>query len=272
MIAIRDLDLVRAHLLANVLYRIEEGIPTLQPFEQVNPEMQERMTYVLGERYERLRTWIDDRRFNPETEFDLFLGHLFGEVLSQIGYGFHSNYDAGVIVANLIESIQKFRWTLGSELTSHGISPGREYVRLVQDGLVASQYVRSWNLQPMDAVLLAPANTFLMYNRPVDFQFWLDVGGIGWWERLYQPLTHPYVLSRWWPKDARWTDADEFKTRQEALHALTQGLVRRCRRGIYLGLSELGEGGYEQRGPLLQAIHHVLLDLSAPQVARASDV
>lgn len=272
MITIQDLDLVRAHLLANVLYRVEEGIPTLQPFEQVNPEMQERMTYVLGERYERLRTWIDDQRFNPEIEFDLFFGRLFGEVLSQIGYGFHSNYDAGVIVANLIESIQKFRWTLGSELAGHGISPGREYVRLVQDGLVASQYVRSWNLQPTDAVLLAPAYTFLMYNRPVDFQFWLDVGGIGWWERLYQPLTHPYVLSRRWPKDAKWTDADEFKTRQEALHALTQGLIRRCRRGIYLGLSELGEGGYEQQGPLLQAIHRVLLDLSEPQVARASDV
>jgi hypothetical protein len=272
MIAIRDLDLVRAHLLANVLYRIEENVPTLQPFEQVNPEMQERMTYILGERYERLRTWIDDQKLNPETEFDLFLGRLFGEVLSQIGYGFHSNYDAGVMVANLIESIQKFRWTLGSELARHGISPGREYVRLVQDGLVASSYVRSWNLQPMDAVLLAPAYTFLMYNRPVDIQFWLDVGGIGWWERLYQPLTHPYVLSRWWPKDAKWTDADEFKTRQEALHALTQGLIRRCRRGIFLGLSELGEGGYEQRGPLLQAIHRVLLDLPAPQFVRSSDV
>ena len=35
-----------------------------------------------------------------------------------------------------------------------------------------------------------------MSNRPVDYQFWLDVGGRGWFERLYQPLTHPYVLSR----------------------------------------------------------------------------
>jgi hypothetical protein len=35
-------------------------------------------------------------------------------------------------------------------------------------------------------------------------------------------------------------------------------LIRRCRRKIYLGLSELGEQGYEQQGPLLQAIQRVL--------------
>jgi hypothetical protein len=114
-------------------------------------------------------------------------------------------------------------------------------------------------------VLLAPAYTFLMSNRPVDVQFWLNAGGRGWWERLYQPLTHPYVLGRGWPphdrhdrNDAVWSDADEVETRQEALYRLTLGLIRRCRRQIYLGLSELGEQGYEQKGPLLQAIQRVL--------------
>jgi hypothetical protein len=111
-------------------------------------------------------------------------------------------------------------------------------------------------------VLLAPAYTFLMSNRPVDVQFWLDVGGRGWWERLYQPLTHPYVLSRRWPPpgedDAVWSDADEVAARRDALYRLTLGLIRRCRRHVYLGLSELGEQGNEQKGPLLQAIQRVL--------------
>jgi hypothetical protein len=129
--------------------------------------------------------------------------------------------------------------------------------------VVAAQYIRSWQLQPEDAVLLAPAYTFLMSNRPVDYQFWLNAGGRGWWERLYQPLTHPYVLSRHWSSNEVWTDADEFETRQEALHRLTLGLIRRCRRKIYLGLGELGEQGYEQQGPLLQAIQRVLRRLPA---------
>jgi len=131
----------------------------------------------------------------------------------------------------------------------------------VQDGVIAAQYIRSWRLQPEDAVLLTPAYTFIISNRPVDYQFWLNAGGRGWWERLYQPLTHPYVLSRGWPyngDDAVWTDTDEVETRQEALHRLTLGLIRRCRRKVYLGLSELGEQGYEQKGPLLQAIQRVL--------------
>ena len=115
---------------------------------------------------------------------------------------------------------------------------------------MAAQYVRSWQRQPADAVLLAPAYTFLMTNRPVAHQFWLDVGGTGWWERLNQPLTQPYVLSRDWPASQPWTDAEEYAARQEALYALVMGLVRRCRTQIHLGLSELGEQGVEQRGPL----------------------
>jgi hypothetical protein len=200
-------------------------------------------------------------------ELDHFLSRLFGEVLSQAGYGFHRNYDAGEVAANLIESVQKFRWVAGGSAVEEeeGKPLGQEYIEMVQDGVVAAQYIRSWQLQPEDAVLLAPAYTFLMSNRPVDYQFWLNAGGRGWWERLYQPLTHPYVLSRGWPSGEVWTDADEFETRQEALYRLTLGLIRRCRRKVYLGLSELGEQGYEQQGPLLQAIQRVLRRLPAEQ-------
>jgi hypothetical protein len=300
MQAIDGLDLVRAQLLTQIVYRPIEDRPTLSSFDQIVPEMQERLTYVLGERYERLRTWIEDYVSRPqesETEtgsisetttadtaaqtghrvdpwglpFDHFLSRLFGEVLSQPGFGFHRNYDAGRVAANLIESVQKFRWvtepsrrleavpTGNGPTATRGKGPlGKEYIEMVQDGVIAAQYVASWQLQPEDAVLLAPAYTFLMSNRPVDVQFWLDVGSRGWWERLYQPLTQPYVLSRHWPRDAVWTDADEVEARQETLHRLTQGLIRRCRRKVYLALSDLGESGREQKGQLLQAIQRVL--------------
>jgi hypothetical protein len=115
-------------------------------------------------------------------------------------------------------------------------------------------------------VLFAPAYTFLMNNRPVDIQFWLDAGSSGWWERLYQPLTQPYVLSRRWTQDRPWTDTDETQARSEALHHLTQGLIRRCRHRVYLGLSELGESGHEQKGQLLQVIQRVLRRLE-PQAS-----
>ncbi len=285
--AIDEMDLVRAQLLTDVVYRVRDGAPVLGSFADIEPAMQERITFLLGGRYEGLRSWLgaqanerrktkDERRpsigrghsslvTRHSSELDHFLARLFGELLSQPGYGFHGNFSAGEVTANVIESARKFRQVMGrAALGAQTADAGpkkmlaQEYVGLVQEGVVAAQYMRSWRRQPTDAVLLAPAYTFLMSNQPVEHQFWLDVGSSGWWERLNQPLTQPYVLSRTWQAGAEWTDLDEYAARQEALHALALGLVRRCRTQIHLGLSELGEQGVEQRGPLLRAIQRVL--------------
>ena len=89
--AISGLDLVRAHLLARTLYRDREGIPTLEFFEDLNPEMQSRVTYLMGGRYESLHIWLQDAladNLQEEVELDHFLSRLFGEVLSQPGFRF----------------------------------------------------------------------------------------------------------------------------------------------------------------------------------------
>ncbi len=259
--SIADLDLVRAHLLADVLYRVKDKTPSLAPFDGVNSDMQQRITYLFGGRYEALRLWLDAYRAGEPAPLDHFLARLFGEVLSQSGYGFHRDLDAARTAATLIESVQKFRWIAADLPADKPL--GQEYLEMVQRGVIAAQYLEPWQAgessRPEEnAVLLAPAYTFLLSNRPVDVQFWLNVGGTGWWERLYQPLTHPYVLSRRWPKGRPWTDTEEVTARQLSLHRLVTGLVRRCRKTIYLGLSELGEQGYEQTGPLLKAIQRLL--------------
>ena len=259
MMAIEGMDLVRAHLLSENLLLKRDGLLTLESFTPLDLNEQERITFTLGERYEHLRAWLEAYRSDEAQPLDYFLARLFGEVLSQSGFRFHASHDDGAVAANLIESVRKFRWALGEPFPMRPGETGRIYVEMVQEGLVASQYVRSWEAQTANAVLLAPAYTFLMGNRPVDYQFWLDIGGTGWWERLYQPLTHPYVLSRAWKIGDPWTDADETRTRNEALFVLTQGLIRRCRRGIFLGLSELGEGGFEQQGPLLRVVQKAIM-------------
>ena len=256
--AVEDLDLVRAQLLAEIVCRIKDGLPVLTSFDRINPDMQARITYLFGERYEELRAWLESYQHDPQEHLDYFFSRIFGELLSQPGYGFHRDLDAATVAANLVESARKFRWIAGVDELKDPDALGREYIQMVQDGVVAAQYLGAWETHPEDAVLLAPAYTFLMSNRPVDYQFWLDVAGRGWFERLYQPLTHPYVLSRSWSLDAVWTDADEVAYSQRTLYRIVVGLLRRCRRGIYLGLSELGEQGYEERGPLLRAIDHTL--------------
>lgn len=256
--AIDGLDLVRAKLLAEIVYRVRDGKVTLGTFERIEPRMQERITYVFGERYEELRAWLEKYQDGLHQELDHFLSRLFGELLSQPGFGFHNNFAAGQHTANLIESARKFRWGVASDLAEDGIPLGKDYLAMVQAGVVAAQYLRAWQAQPEEAVLLAPAYTFLMLNRPVEVQFWIDAGSWGWFERLYQPLTHPYVLSRRWTVGAVWSDIDEYEADQAALYRLALGLIRRCRGRIYLGLSALSEQGYEQQGPLLKALQRLL--------------
>jgi thymidylate kinase len=263
METIAEMDLVRAQLLAEIVYRQRKGV--LSPFELINPTMQERITFKLGERYQQLYEWTDHYAQSDPMEMDHFLSQLFGEVLSQPGFNFHWDYDAAEVTANLIESVQKFRWVAGDQLAAEGIPLGQEYLHMVEDGVIAAQYIYQWQAQPEDAVFLAPAYTFLMRNLPADYQFWLDVGSRGWYERIRQPLTHPYVLSRQWEKHRPWTDEEETETGQEALRHLALGLIRRCREGIYLGLSQIGEQGYEHKGKLLRAIDQALqLETSRP--------
>lgn len=261
---IQGLDLVRAQLLVDSAYRIQAGRLALSPFEKIRPETQHRITYQAGNQYEILRTWLEAYMNDPVIELDFFFSRLFGEVLSQPGFAFHANLEAGTVASNLIESAQKFRWAVGDRVPAAAAPEaeetplGKEFLRMIQDGVLAAQYIQSWQIPPDDAVLIAPAYTFLLANRPVDYQFWLDIGSATWSERLYQPATHPYILSRHWQRDRVWTDADEYEQSQDNLYRLLLGLIRRCRKGIFLGLCDMDEGGYESRGMLLRTINVVL--------------
>ena len=260
--AIEGMDLVRASFLTHIVCRGQD-VP-LRPFGALGELAQQRITYLLGNRYDHLRQWLEEYAAGQEQELDHFLSRLFGEVLSQAGYGFHRHLDRAEVASNLIESVRKFRWAVGRDdgtSLPQGRCLGQEYIQMVRDGVVAAQYLSGWQEGPQDAVLLAPAYTFLMANRPVSYQFWLDVGSRGWWERLYQPLTHPYVLSRRWPRGRVWTDADEFQVRQEALSRLVQGLLRRCRRQVCFCFTQYDEEGRDELGPLLRAVQRLLRSL-----------
>lgn len=254
-----DADLVRAHLLAGITYRAKDL--RLSTFDEINADMQERITFVVGHKYALLRQWLLDYRETSPLPLDFFLRKLFGEVLSQPGFGFHRDLDAARVAASLIESIRKFRLAMEPshvDRDTPDFDLGREYLAMLQDGVIAAQYLESYRTPEADAVLVAPAYTFLMMNHPVTVQFWLDIGSSGWAERLSQPLTQPYVLSRGWGPGRVWTDADEAQANAEALARLVGGLLRRCRQRVILGLSDLGETGFEQRGALMRAFQVVL--------------
>lgn len=263
--AIDRLDPVRASVLAHAASGgrgAAEG--TLPDFEDLRGDVKERVSFATGEFYNRLRTWlIGYRAETGYTPLDQFFARIFGELLSQPGFGFHQRPDAARMADQLARSARNFRLAVGEQpeasadpSDSRHIATGREYVQLVESGALGALHLPSWT-EAENAVFIAPAYTFLMRNRTVDIQFWLDIGAQGWGRRIYQPLTHPHVLSRNWEPTRLWTDIDEMKFGQDSLYRLLVGLFRRARRSIFLGRSDYGESGMEQSGPLLNLLNRV---------------
>jgi len=256
MQSIAGLDLIRAQLLTNLVYDPRADGFSLKPFESVPVDLRDRITYRVGERYDRLRDWLAlAAQEEGAIHLDFFISRLFGEVLSQPDFGFHDDLESANTVSTLIESVQKFRWAVGSHLPGVEFDIGKEYLQMVQDGVIAAQYIRSWEARSPDAVFMAPAYTFLISNQPVDVQFWLDIGSPSWYQRLDQPLTHPYVLSRHWEAGKLWDTEDELAASHETLRRLTIGLLNRCRKQVYVGNSAVDIRGYENRGLLIRIIN-----------------
>ncbi|RME72466.1 MAG: hypothetical protein D6784_13485 [Chloroflexi bacterium] len=255
--AIDSLDPVRASLLTQVVYR--RG--TLTAFEKITTDMRQRITYQAGVKFDQLRAWlVDAQAEQPSPPLDHFFSRLFGEVLSQPGFGFHTNLEAGQTAARLVDSARRFR-RVAEQVPLEINGPAlrfpdgdwlnRTYLETIEQGLLAAQYLHGWETAANEAVLITPATTFLMSNRPVDYQFWLDAGSSGWWERIAQPLTHPYIMSATWEPDRPWTDADEVAAQRDRLYRLVLGLTRRCRKQVFIYNPEVNEQGFDQRGQLL---------------------
>lgn len=261
-----DLDLIRADLLSQILYSPNRADHQFTSFAQIAAPMQERITFVAGNRFETLRLWLEDPA-NACEEMDIFFSRLFGALLTTPEFGFYKNLQAASVVNRLIESARKFRQSvLLSELPT-GISLGKEYIQMVEQGVISAQYLTNWEeQQTSESVLIAPAFTYLMSNRPVKYQYWLDVGSSGWWARLDQPLTQPYVLSRNWPSGKKWSNMDDLNSNQDTLARVCLGLLRRCSQHVYLLSVSLNESGNEERGKLLIAIQSVLRNLPAAEV------
>lgn len=263
MTVLEGVDLVRASLIAQVLFQKR----SLLPFDRItNVVMRERITEVLGERYEQLRAWIDAYRESGGRDvLDIFLRRLFSDLLSRAGFGFHADHDAVRVISNLIDSARSFRQSI--ERIDGRLDSAYEYVRMVDEGILADQYEAAQQLKETPAVLIAPAYTFLLSNRAVDYQFWVNLDSPAWNRRLYQPLTQPYVLSAQWPSHERWTDLHEREASREMLRRLITGLLKRCRRRVYLGFSRYDERGYEQIGELRVIFDYILRGLATSPLA-----
>lgn len=262
LLLIEDCDYIRADLITQVLFTQSTG--TLRSFDPIKKEMQQRITYLVGERFEKLRSWLEENTHDDSLELDIFISRLFGEQLSQPGFKFHQNYDSAAAVSRLVESARKFRQVMTVESTPKTSELNKEYIKLVETGILSAQYMGDWAAKTRSgSVLVSPAFSYLMNNRPVRFQFWLDIGSQGWWTRLDQPLTHPHVLNRNWQNGKLWSDMHENAANQQSLIRIMDGLIRRCREHIFMCTLGVNEQGNEERGALIMAVQTILRKLQS---------
>lgn len=255
---INDCDFLRADLLSRTLYKVKEGEFPLHSFNDLKLEMQSRISFRVGEYYERLRTWLQENLEGGNYELDHWISRIFGECLSQPGFGLQNDYNASAAVSRLIESCRGFRKVYSPRTSTNAAGPGEEFTRILEKGLLSSQNIPPLAQDDADVVFLSPAYSFLMRNRPVKYQFWVDIGSNGWWSRLDQPLTQPYVLNRNWPAGQTWTDENEFLNNQVTLARIVTGLAKRCSSHIYMCSVNYNEHGIEERGQLLLALQTIL--------------
>ena len=253
---IGPLDLVRAALLADAGYEEASDGVGLRAFERMPVVVRDRISYATGKLYEELRRWLEDYHTRDELPIDHFFSRVFGEKLSQAGYGLHQDVEGGVAVGNLVESARKFRRAVSGVLDVERSPAGKAYVEMVQEGVVSAFYDIDWT-SSREGVLLTPVHTFLLRNRIYPYQVWLDVGSPTWYRRIPQPLTNPYVMSRDWHVGNVWNAKIEKQFETERLERIILGLTRRCSERIYAYRSEVGASGQEQMGDFLSALDRV---------------
>ena len=256
--AFDHIDLTRSYLMAKHLVLRSSKKLELISFDNLKSDIRERITYSIGNMYQNLYDWIKSYQELPVLFLDHFLIRIFGELLSQPGYGFHKDMNKGMVAEQIISSINKFRNTVGGFVDSTESGIGEEYILMVKSGMLANQYPRSWHTRPKDSVYISPAYTYLLSNTPADYQFWLDVGSRGWYERIFQPLTNPHILNRNWTMGNPWRDIEEIKLNTMTMKRISSGLIHRCKHGIYFCLTETDERGFEQKGLLIQSLNKIL--------------
>ena len=123
MQSIEGMDLVRAQLLAEIVYRQRDL--SLAPFDGIKPDVQERITFTFGNRYSVLRDWIQAYRESEALPLDHFLRKLFGELLSQPGFGFHTNLDSVRVDPAWSSRSGSFAWRWNRLETDRFVKPVR---------------------------------------------------------------------------------------------------------------------------------------------------
>ncbi len=254
-LSIEGLDPVRARMLSEWLYDPDSG--TLQDRSRLTNQQIERVGEHHVEAVEQLAQWLAANGNRGETAQppDFFLHSLFNELLSRPPF-----YDAvqteklAAVCDWLIQIASRFRLAGDRVISQSDESVGLALFRGIYGGLVTSNPPAITTPPDPDGIFISTIQTYLLEERPVEVQVWLETSATGWWDLPRQPLSNGFVLDPRWNINQTWTLEDDARIRNEQLSRIMTGLCSRCSQGVFLATSDLDRRGARQEGMLFQAL------------------
>jgi len=254
-LTIHGLDPARAMLLARSLYDV--GVPQLRHTEELSEEQKARIGVETVEKGETLREWLQQNglaRENGSLSLDFFIHTLFTELLSQRRFSPEPDVQAAAVCDWLIRLATRLRQAAGAMRLNSEDDIGRVFIEAINNGLVTANPPDLGDPPDPKGVYIGTIYSFLLSEKSVPVQVWLETAATGWWDIPRQPLSNAFVLASGWDSAQRWTLEDDARVRNEMLSRVVQGLCARCQRGILLATSELDRRGVRQDGPLWRAL------------------
>ena len=252
-LSIAGLDPARAALLAAELY--SPATAQLHPGESLATELQERVGLEMVALVDQLREWL--LAAGDQHPVDSFLYRLFNDLLARSPYQPSADVAGAAICEWLVATAGRLRETGRSIGLETEAEVGVALIEGINQGLVTSNPPDLGDPPDPDGVMISTAYGFLLSERVVDVQVWLETAAMGWWDIPRQPLSNVFVLAASWEPGRLWTMEEEMRTRNRLLSQVARGLVSRCRRGILLAHNELDRRGQEQDGHLWRALQLV---------------
>jgi hypothetical protein len=254
-LSISSLDPARAQLVAQNLYDQKEI--SLLATDQMQETIQQRVGPSRLNLVEDLRIWLSDHG-QEKYAIDEFLYRLFHDLLAQPRFQPEPDLAGAAVCDWLTRTAGHLRRSAEPMGLIESDQAGLAFIDAIYQGLVSAGPPDTGDPPDPDGVTISTMYGYLLSGKPVRWQVWLDVGASGWWDIPRQPLSNAFVLSQQWREDQLWTMADDHTIRNELLSRIVQGLVRRCKDGVILAMSDLDRRGFRQDGPLQRALLPIL--------------
>ncbi|MEL6927292.1 MAG: recombinase family protein [Cyanobacteria bacterium J06600_6] len=254
----RQIDPVRAGMIADLCYLVDSKHPSLAPVE-IFPRW-DRLGHQATTAYQKITSWIEANKHRQQQQSFLTPTVLLSEAISYFLDSSSLTSDRLAILRELMETAQHF-WEVDRRLKANEPSfqtqtaTIAQFIQLLRQGTITAnpRPLRQFSAKK-SAVTLSTVFQYRSWRSSHRWQFWLDASSPLWSQGGAATLfAAPLFLKDW--DETAWMPEDEYKMDTERLERIMRDVMTRATEKIFLCHSDLGVNGTEQAGALLPLVH-----------------